>query len=100
MQSLAKAADPSGMQTERESGSITGPVRWNLGTRIGFRLSLAYLVLYAFPFPLDSLPLGNPLTAHWAGLWRALVPWVGEHFLHLNYKIVVFSNVSVRLWPS
>ena len=62
--------------------------------RIGFRFSLAYLVLYAFPFPLDSLPFGKFLATHWEDLWRALVPWFGEHVLHLSYKIVVFGNGS------
>jgi hypothetical protein len=82
------------METEPAAGNITGSVRWNLSTRIGFRLSVAYLALYAFPFPLDSFPLGNLLATHWAGLWRVLVPWVGEHVLHLNYKISVVSNGS------
>lgn len=94
MQSEAHAAAPASIEPEPASGGTTGSPRWNLGARIGFRLSLTYLVLYAFPFPLDSLPLGHSLATHWAGLWRALVPWIGEHALHLSYKIAVFSNGS------
>src|SRR5579872_244281 len=94
MQSEAQAAEPAGIETEPASGRVAGSVRWNVSTRIGFRLSLAYLALYAFPFPLDLLPLGNLLATHWADFWRALVPWVGEHVLRLSYKIAVFSNGS------
>lgn len=94
MQSQGQSAAPAGIEPETASGGTTGSLPWKLGTRIGFRLSLTYLVLYAFPFPLDSLPFGNFLATYWAGLWRALVPWIGEYVLHLSYKIIVFSNGS------
>jgi len=93
-QSQGQAAAPAGIELIPASGGTIGPLPWKLGMRIGFRFSLAYLVLYAFPFPLDSLPFGKFLATHWEDLWRALVPWFGEHVLHLSYKIVVFGNGS------
>jgi hypothetical protein len=58
------------------SGGIPRSVRWNLGTRFGFRLSLAYLVLYAFPFPLDFplLAIFSPVIGRVSGvlLFRGL----------------------------
>ena len=93
-QSQGQATALVGIEPIPASGGTIGPLVWKLGTRIGFRFSIAYLVLYAFPFPLDSLPFGNFLATHWGNLWRAVVPWIGEHVLHLSYKIAPYSNGS------
>jgi uncharacterized membrane protein YphA (DoxX/SURF4 family) len=93
-QAQGREAVPAGSEPVPASEDTVEPQPWKLVTRIGFRFSVAYLILYAFPFPLDSLPFGNLLATHWANLWRAVVPWVGEHVLHLSYKIVIFGNGS------
>src|SRR5580765_5723381 len=69
-------------------------VSWSSVTRIGFRLSFVYFILYSFPFPIDLIPFTDFLDANWSRLWRALVPWIAEHVLHLSYKITVFTNGS------
>jgi hypothetical protein len=52
---------------------------WSQARRIAFRFLWSYLVLYALPFPFERLVL--PLYSR---LWYAVVPWVGQRFLHLD----------------
>ncbi|HKD91719.1 MAG TPA: hypothetical protein VKB56_07435 [Terriglobales bacterium] len=74
--------------------------RWGLGTRIAFRFTFAYFVLYMLPFPSEWLHLpwrqsGPNLSERWydaAG--HKIVPWVAKHILHLSKDITVFSNGS------
>lgn len=59
-----------------------GPVR-----RALFRFLLCYLVLYNFPFPLDAIPVyGKILEESYREIWRAVVPWVGEHVLGIEVR--------------
>jgi hypothetical protein len=50
--------------------------------RVLFRFVFSYLVLYNFPFPLDSIPAVDPIVSPYRKLWHALVPWVGTHLFH------------------
>ncbi|MCU1278121.1 MAG: putative rane protein [bacterium] len=60
-------------------------VAWPPARRIGFRFLFAYLVLYAFAFAAVSDFDWDWLTL--APLWRAVVPWIGKHVLHLEDAI-------------
>jgi len=61
---------------------------WSPVRRIVFRFVFSYLVLYNFPFPLDTIPwLGAILTQPYKDLWNALVPWVGRHLFHVNITV-------------
>jgi NADH:ubiquinone oxidoreductase subunit K len=61
---------------------------WSPMRRIVFRFVFSYLVLYNFPFPLDSIPwLGPILTQPYTDLWNALVPWVGKHLFHVTITV-------------
>jgi hypothetical protein len=92
--SEGQAAASAGIEPETALRAATGVMPWKLGTRIGFRFSVAYVLLYAFPFPLDYLPFGHSLATYWEGLWRTLVPWAGENVFHLSPKIVAMNNGS------
>jgi hypothetical protein len=64
--------------------TVQSAPRWNAATRILFRFTFAYLLLYNFPFPLSYVPYLD-VTAVWTqNLWNALVPWVGTHLFHAD----------------
>ncbi|MBZ5506981.1 MAG: hypothetical protein LAO78_16110 [Acidobacteriia bacterium] len=93
-ESHGQAATQARIEPGSALESATPPVPWSFGTRIGFRLAFIYFILYSFPFPVDLIPYTDFLDVNWDRLWRALVPWVAEHVLHLSYKITVFTNGS------
>jgi len=66
---------------------------WGLARRLGFRFAFCYLGLYFYGYALGLLQW-NALTLANMRLWRAFVPWVGEHVLHLAQPITVFPAGS------
>ena len=70
------------------SARAESPEGWSLTRRIAFRFACAYALLFLFPSPLDSLPMGEELFGELAGtMWEPLVRWVGNHVLHLGGDI-------------
>jgi len=84
------------MEVQAQIGHKSGgePVRWGLGTRVIFRFFFAYFFLYVLPFPFGWIAHTDYLAGKYRNLWHAVVPWVGQHLLHLSYPITVFSNGS------
>lgn len=73
-----------------ERTAPSAPV-WSLSQRVGFRFVFSYLVLYVASTIGGFLrPLSRPLDR----MWRAVVPWVGAHVLHLAKPITVFPAGS------
>lgn len=68
--------------------------RWHLAKRIAFRFAFAYLVLYNLPLPLGVLPLTQGLALKYQQIWYAVVPWVGEHILHLSSDVSTATTGS------
>ncbi len=63
----------------------TAPAKpWSLAQRIGFRFAFVYFVLHIFPFPLGPIPGTGWIGDLYGSFWDAIVPWVGEHMLHLG----------------
>jgi hypothetical protein len=62
---------------------------WGLARRVAFRFAFAYFALYFAASVLGYLPWSAPALAY-LRLWRAFVPWIGEHVLSLAQKITVF----------
>lgn len=62
--------------------------------RVAFRFAALYFVLYALPFPFETLPGGMVLGDLYRSGWDAVVPWVGNHLLGIDYEIVVGPNGS------
>ncbi|HEY4815457.1 MAG TPA: hypothetical protein VIH58_12300 [Chthoniobacterales bacterium] len=77
--------------TQTSVGSIP---HWSLGKRVAFRFCFAYIALYAFPFPLSFIPYSGVVFNKYQSLWKAIVPWVGKHILHLSYDITILPNGS------
>ncbi|MCY1000667.1 hypothetical protein OWM54_26320 [Myxococcus sp. MISCRS1] len=50
---------------------------WSLAKRLGFRFVCAYVLLYAFPFPVYVVPvIGEPISEAISDFWNLVVPWV------------------------
>ena len=62
---------------------------WPLVERIGFRFLFCYFVLYAFPFPVGSLPWTDKLAELYGALLEPIVLWVGPNILGIDYS---FAN--------
>jgi uncharacterized membrane protein YphA (DoxX/SURF4 family) len=67
---------------------------WHLGKRVGFRFLFAYFLLYTYPGPLDEIPYTSFLAAPYNWLWRAVVPWIGKHVLHLSQPVSLLPSGS------
>ena len=65
---------------------------WSPAKRCLFRFVFAYLVLYNFPFPLDSIPDAGIIASPYRKLWHALVPWVGRHLFHADTSLLPNSS--------
>ena len=54
---------------------------------IARRWIVAYFVLYMLPFPASAIPGVDGLLHEAAGPWRALVGWVGQALLGVDWLI-------------
>jgi hypothetical protein len=67
---------------------------WAAATKLGFRFAFCYFLLYCVPFPLGTLPYTEKPAEWYEALWQKVVPWVGQHLLHLAQPITIFTNGS------
>lgn len=68
--------------------------RWELLTRVAFRLTFCYLLLHCVHLAGILTQFLGYATKHSLGdfldpLWHRVVPWVGTHVLHLGRGIIV-----------
>lgn len=76
------------MEPLRQANPEWGPIQ-----RALFRFLFSYLVLYNFPFPLKDVPVyGEVLDESYKAIWRAVVPWVGEHMLGVKARYHVTGS--------
>lgn len=87
-------------QLQKET-SVSAPetnTQWSLATKFGFRFTFAYLLLYIGPGAVGSL--GSYRTPEqlensiWSKIWHPIVPWIGEHILHLSGDFKEVPNGS------
>lgn len=76
------------------SGAVEQTVEWRLLTRIAFRFTFSYFLLYNISTFIDILPFTDGITNKYEVLWQRLVPWLGSHVLHLANPIKIFTNGS------
>jgi uncharacterized membrane protein YphA (DoxX/SURF4 family) len=69
--------------------------RWHLGTKIAFRFAFIYFLLYTLYVPLHLFPIPPvpQISDKYYSLWNAIVPWVTNRLLHLQYD---FSRGSLN----
>ena len=83
-------------QLQRET-SVASPqttVQWSLPTRVAFRFTFAYFLLWVYPRAVGSLGAGVNYSNPLRDLWHAVVPWVGTHVLHLTGDFREVANGS------
>ena len=84
-------------QLQRETPASTPPdtaPHWSLPTRIAFRYTLTYFLLWFYPYAVGSLGKGGGSNNPVRDLWHVVVPWVGSHILHLNGYFGEIANGS------
>jgi hypothetical protein len=67
---------------------------WSLATRIAFRYTFAYFILWVYPRAVGSLGSGVKYSNPLRDMWHAVVPWVGTHILHLTGDFTEVANGS------
>lgn len=90
-------AEPSdGPVASSQEDAQRAPVApgWHLLERIGFRFLFSYVVVYAFPFPIGSLPWTQKLAELYTKLVDPVVLWVGANLLGIDYTIATQLNGS------
>jgi uncharacterized membrane protein YphA (DoxX/SURF4 family) len=81
------AATATATATAAATATATASARWSPAKRVAFRFACAYFGLYSFPSPIGLLPGMGWLNDAYEALWDALVPWVGNHLLHIPGEI-------------
>jgi uncharacterized membrane protein YphA (DoxX/SURF4 family) len=82
-------------------------VPWTAHRKFFFRFFCCFFLIYFFPFPLNILTYfmdtdAPPKFLAWYfkifdlynNLWHAIIPWIGDHLLHLKTHITIFTNGS------
>jgi hypothetical protein len=82
------------LQREEPVSAQEDTSQWSLATRIAFRFGFCYFLLYVYPRSVGSLgayvKYNNPLR----DMWHVVVPWVGEHVLHVPGPFTEVANGS------
>jgi len=66
----------------------TEAARWSVATRVAFRFTFAYLVLYNFPFPFDLFPFTESLANRYFDLWIRLIPAVAVRVFGVHADVL------------
>lgn len=77
--------------------STPEPTPWSLGTKVTFRFTFVYFLLYTVYFPFQFLPFPpfTQISAIYNSVWSAGVPWIGSHVLHLSHDFSTdFRNTA------
>jgi hypothetical protein len=82
------------LQTETPISAPETAARWSLGTRIAFRFTFSYFLLWIYPRAVGSLGNGIKYSNPLKDMWHAVVPWVGVHILHLSGDFREVANGS------
>ena len=80
--------------TESDKVSELPRSEWSAPARAAFRFVFAYLFLFILPFPIGTIPGTTKLATAYGTLWDQIVPWTGEHILHLKDPVSTVQNGS------
>ncbi len=73
--------------------NLTQSSNWNFSSKLIFRFLVAYIFLYAFPFPLNYIPLaGEFIQETIGGIWEPLVIFTGKQFFGLEITNVMTGS--------
>lgn len=90
---------PAEARIQTESAGVTAgvleqPLPWSGLTRIAFRFTFFYFLLYNIGTFIDLFPFTDYIAEKYEAFWQRVIPWVGSHVLHLVSPITVFTNGS------
>jgi hypothetical protein len=68
--------------------------QWSNTQRLLFRFSVAWFLLYIFFNPNGILPGVDDAFNFYITPFHRLIPWIGQHLLHLSNPITIFTNGS------
>jgi uncharacterized membrane protein YphA (DoxX/SURF4 family) len=80
------------------SSQDSASIQWSQATKVGFRFLFSYFLLYIGPGAVGSMPsYRTPKeveSSFWGRIWHPIVPWVGEHILHIKGNFSEVPNGS------
>jgi uncharacterized membrane protein YphA (DoxX/SURF4 family) len=74
--------------------TVAPTVAWSNSQRILFRFAVAWLLLYIFFNPNGILPGVDETFNFYVTPFHHLIPWIGQHILHLSKPITTFTNTT------
>jgi hypothetical protein len=69
-------------------------IGWSLPKQLAFRFFFLFFLLYIFFNPNGVIPFSDALFGWYIQPFHQLIPWFGQHILHLTHPITVFTNGS------
>lgn len=76
------------------AGVVEQPSSWRGPTRVAFRCTFVYFLLYNIGTFIDLFPFTDHIAEKYEAFWQMTIPWVGSHLLHLPSPITIFTNGS------
>lgn len=70
------------------------PGGWSLPRLLTFRFFFIFFLLYIFFNPNGVIPFTEGLYGWYIQPFHRLIPWFGQHLLHLSNPITIFTNGS------
>ena len=70
---------------------LTATANWSSAKKIFFRFFCIYFIVFAFPFPLESIDWYYT-QVHYHDLWNPVVQWMGKHVLQLGEITLIPSQ--------
>ena len=70
------------------------PIAWSLPKQLAFRFFFLFFLLYIFFNPNGVIPFTEALYGWYIQPFHHLIPWFGQHILHLSQPITIFTNGS------
>jgi hypothetical protein len=93
-ESKSEPADEPSQEKRRAAEETPAPAPVSPLRAMGFRFLFLYLLLTLLPFPIGSLPGTEGLGKIYDGLWKAVLPWIGKHVVHLSHEVSVQDTGS------
>ena len=81
---LIKLAEQPEPTSKVMTDDVTNPASWHWAKKFAFRFFFVYLLLYCFPFPLDSFDFIKPIARPYYQFLDWLIPAVGNRWFHIH----------------
>jgi len=72
------------LKTETPVSAAEITSQWSPATKLAFRFTFAYFLLYMCPRAVGSLSAGAKASTVLDTIWHAVIPWFGQNVLHIS----------------